>query len=114
MNERDALFANVLNGPADDTARLVLADWLDEQEGNLARFIRAGVIGSQFRAEPPSDDPTTSRCSPRSRVTAEREVIECADAVVVVGNAAPWKRLVWFASEAGKPARFAAWQHRKE
>ena len=44
MNERDALFANVLNDPADDTARLELADWLDDHDENdLARFLRAGV-----------------------------------------------------------------------
>ena len=36
-------------------------------------------------------------------VTAERELIEFADAVVVVGNPAPWKRSVRFAEEAGKP-----------
>lgn len=82
MDDLAALFANVLSDPADDTARLVLADWLDEQdEGNLARFIRAGVIASQFR-----DDPTTSRCSPRSRVTAEREVIECAERSLWLGT----------------------------
>ena len=39
-------------------------------------------------------------------VTAERELIEFADTVVVVGNPTPWKRLVRFASQAGKPVRF--------
>lgn len=58
MNERDALFANVLNDPTDDTARLVLADWLDEHdEADLARFLRAGVTAARFRHEPLIDDP---------------------------------------------------------
>jgi uncharacterized protein (TIGR02996 family) len=41
VSDRCTLFANVLNQPADDTARLVLADWLDEHdEPERAEFIR--------------------------------------------------------------------------
>ncbi len=58
MDERVALFANVLNDPADDTARLVFADWLEEHdEGDRAGFIRAGVTAARFRDEPLIDDP---------------------------------------------------------
>ncbi len=57
MNECAALFANVLTDPADDTARLVLADWLDEHdEGDRGRFLRAGVVASRFRNEPLIED----------------------------------------------------------
>lgn len=58
MDDRAALFANVLSDPGDDTARLVLADWLDEHgEGTLARFLRAGLVAARFRDEPLIDDP---------------------------------------------------------
>ncbi|VTR96145.1 unnamed protein product [Gemmata massiliana] len=58
MDERAALFTNVLNDPTDDTARLVLADWLDENNENaFARFLRAGVVASQLRDEALIDDP---------------------------------------------------------
>lgn len=46
MNDRAALLANVLNDPTDDTARLVLADWLEDVFG---RFLRAGVVAARFR-----------------------------------------------------------------
>ena len=59
MTDRAALFASVL---ADDTARLVLADWLDEHgKGDRARFLRAGVVASRFRDEPVIDDPAYYR-----------------------------------------------------
>ena len=49
MTDRDALLAVCLNGPADDHARLILADALDENvEGELARFVRAGVTVARF------------------------------------------------------------------
>jgi uncharacterized protein (TIGR02996 family) len=58
VTERDALFAAALDQPADDTARLVLADWLEEHgEGDLGRFLRAGVVASRFRAEGVIEDP---------------------------------------------------------
>ena len=58
MTDRAALFANVLNAPADDTARLVLADWLEEHdEEALGRFIRAGVVASHFRGVELISDP---------------------------------------------------------
>jgi uncharacterized protein (TIGR02996 family) len=41
VTDRETLFANVLHQPADDMARLVLADWLDEHdEPERAEFIR--------------------------------------------------------------------------
>ena len=58
MNERSALFASVFEHPSDDTARLVLADWLDEHgEDVFGRFLRAGVTASRFRDEVLIDDP---------------------------------------------------------
>lgn len=52
MDDRIALLANVLNNPADDTARLVLADWLEEHgEEALGRFVRAGLVAARFRNE---------------------------------------------------------------
>ncbi len=58
MDDRAALFANVLSAPADDTARLVLADWLDENgEGEFGRFLRAGVRAAQIQALDQLDDP---------------------------------------------------------
>jgi uncharacterized protein (TIGR02996 family) len=50
--------ANVFNDPADDTARLVLADWLDEHgEGDFGHFVRAGVCAAQFGGMDVIDDP---------------------------------------------------------
>lgn len=41
MSDGDALLRAILANPADDTARLVYADWLDEQgQGERAEFIR--------------------------------------------------------------------------
>jgi uncharacterized protein (TIGR02996 family) len=58
VTDRDALFAAVLDRPADDTARLVLADWLEENgEGDRGRFLRAGVVASRFRSEGFIEDP---------------------------------------------------------
>ena len=58
MDDRAALLANVLSAPADDTARLVLADYLEEHgEDALGRFIRAGVIASRFSGADVIDDP---------------------------------------------------------
>ena len=58
MNDRTALFANVLDQPADDTARLDLVDWLEEHgEEMLRRFIRAGVVAARFRAGELIDNP---------------------------------------------------------
>ncbi len=58
MDERTALLTAVLNGPADDTDRLVLADWLEEHgEEHLGRFIRAGVAAARFSGADLIDDP---------------------------------------------------------
>jgi uncharacterized protein (TIGR02996 family) len=58
VDDRAALFANVLNRPADETARLVLADWLEEHgEDELGRFLRAGVVAARFNTSDLLDDP---------------------------------------------------------
>jgi uncharacterized protein (TIGR02996 family) len=50
LDDRTALLTNVLDAPADDTARLVLADWLEEHgEEPLGRFARAGVLAARYR-----------------------------------------------------------------
>jgi uncharacterized protein (TIGR02996 family) len=44
MGEREQLLRAVLENPAEDTVRLVFADWCDENgEGQLAEFIRCAV-----------------------------------------------------------------------
>ena len=58
VDDREALLANVLNDPADDTARLVLADWLEEHgEDPFGRFVRAGLVAARFRSEDLIDAP---------------------------------------------------------
>lgn len=53
MTDRDAILSAVLEHPADDTARLVLADFLREQSDPsdvaLGRFLWAGVVASRYR-----------------------------------------------------------------
>jgi uncharacterized protein (TIGR02996 family) len=58
VTARSALFAAVLNEPADDTARLVLADWLEEHaEEPFGRFVRAGVVAGRYSETELIDDP---------------------------------------------------------
>jgi uncharacterized protein (TIGR02996 family) len=58
VNDRDALFANVLDQPAEDTARLVFADCLQEHgEEDFGQFLRDSVVASRFRDEELIDDP---------------------------------------------------------
>ena len=61
VTDRDTLLRTVLIHPADDTARLVLADLLRESDDAevqaRGRFLWAGVIASRFRGEPVIDDP---------------------------------------------------------
>jgi uncharacterized protein (TIGR02996 family) len=48
MTDHDALLRAVLESPADDAPRLVLADWLDEHgESERAEFIRLQVAGAR-------------------------------------------------------------------
>jgi uncharacterized protein (TIGR02996 family) len=57
VDDRTALLNCVLNAPADDAARLVLADWLEEHnEEDFGRFLRAGVLASQYRSIELLDD----------------------------------------------------------
>jgi uncharacterized protein (TIGR02996 family) len=58
VDDRTALLNCVLNAPADDAARLVLADWLEEHgEEDFGRFLRAGVLASHYRSLDLLDDP---------------------------------------------------------
>jgi uncharacterized protein (TIGR02996 family) len=61
VTDRETLLAAVLADPADDTARLVLADLLRESDASadraLGQFIWAGVTISQFREDSVIDDP---------------------------------------------------------
>jgi uncharacterized protein (TIGR02996 family) len=53
--DHDKLHAAILNDPADDTARLIMADMLRESDDTEAqargRFLWAGVTASRFRDE---------------------------------------------------------------
>jgi uncharacterized protein (TIGR02996 family) len=61
LNERSALLDLILTNPADDTARLVLADLLresdDASEQARGRFLWAGVTSARFRNDDLIDDP---------------------------------------------------------
>ncbi|HJZ59719.1 MAG TPA: TIGR02996 domain-containing protein [Gemmataceae bacterium] len=57
MTDREALLVAALGEPADDTARLVLADYLEENgEPDLGRFVRTGVTAARFRVGGPAAD----------------------------------------------------------
>lgn len=48
MNERDAFIAAICENPADDVARLVFADWLDEHgEERRACYIRENIFSER-------------------------------------------------------------------
>ncbi len=61
MTDRETLLAAVLADPADDTARLVLADFLreadDPAERALGQFLWSGVTISRFADDDMIDDP---------------------------------------------------------
>ncbi|MFO0822571.1 MAG: TIGR02996 domain-containing protein [Gemmataceae bacterium] len=61
MNASDPLFTCVLENPADNTARLVLADCLressDPEAQALGRFLWGGVTAAGFRGDELLDDP---------------------------------------------------------
>ncbi|QJX00046.1 TIGR02996 domain-containing protein [Frigoriglobus tundricola] len=50
MDERTALLANVLNAPADDTPRLVLADWIEEHDEEA--FSPCAPVPGRHRPDP--------------------------------------------------------------
>ena len=54
MTDRESLLCAALDQPADDTSRLVLADFLREQpdpgDVALGRFLWAGVVASRYRS----------------------------------------------------------------
>ncbi len=76
MNERTAIHELILANPADDTARLVLADLLresdDEDEQARGRFLWAGVTASRFIEDDLIEDPLY--------YTAQQEIAAVASA----------------------------------
>src|SRR5262245_55379643 len=59
MHDEDGFLAVLRQTPADDTARLVYADWLDEQDDSTPR-LKAGFIRLELRiANEPLDDFTS-------------------------------------------------------
>ena len=54
MTDRESLLSAALDQPDDDTARLVLADFLREQgdpaDVALGRFLWAGVVAARYRS----------------------------------------------------------------
>jgi len=76
VNDRDALLTAILNDPADDLARLVLADLLRESDDlddrARGRFLWAGVTASQYRS--------TELIEDRLYYTAQDEFTEIASA----------------------------------
>jgi uncharacterized protein (TIGR02996 family) len=82
MSDRDAILAAILADPADDTARLVLADLLRESElpddRARGRFLWAGVTAARHRDDRLIDDPLY--------YGAQREI----EAVASAGYPARW------------------------
>lgn len=57
MTEQDALLESIFAESADDTPRLVYADWLDEHgEGEYAAFIRLQIERSRMKKKTPKRD----------------------------------------------------------
>jgi len=57
VNEQDALLESIFAEPADDTPRLVYADWLDEHgEGEYAAFIRLQIERARMKKKTPKRD----------------------------------------------------------
>ena len=80
MSERETLLAAVLDAPDNDTARLVFADWLEENgESPLGRFLRAGVVAGKYR---------------HARVIEEREFYDAVKALADVSAAGDPSRWV--------------------
>lgn len=76
VSDREALLAAILADPADDTLRLVFADFLretdDPNDRMLGRFIWAGVTAARFGGHDLIDDPLY--------YTAQREIASVAGA----------------------------------
>ena len=98
------------SSPAAARAAERLAAWLDKATVRAREHNRLGLVTFAHGVGAPWAKARGHSIIliPRfgGTVTAEKELIEFADAVVVVGNPASWKRLVRFAEEAGKPVRF--------
>src|SRR5262249_17932540 len=78
--DRDALLAAVLANPADDTARLVFADFLEENgEPQFGRFLRVGVVAGQFFDRNPQPAEVAAQAD------ALREIAACCTAGTPVG-----------------------------
>ncbi len=82
MTDRDSLLAAILDNPADDTTRLVLADLLRESEipeqQALGRFLWAGMTAATFRDDDLIED--------QLYYTAQAELV----AVTVASHPAQW------------------------
>ncbi|HJZ58091.1 MAG TPA: TIGR02996 domain-containing protein, partial [Gemmataceae bacterium] len=72
MTDREALLAAALDNPTDDTARLVLADFLQEHgEPELGRFLWAGVIAARFRFRGPEPDERADQAAALAEIVAQ-------------------------------------------
>lgn len=53
MTEADAFLADIIEHPADDTPRLIFADWLEDNgDGERAEFIRASIATHKAPTQP--------------------------------------------------------------
>jgi uncharacterized protein (TIGR02996 family) len=99
VTDRDALLASVLADPSDDTARLVLADFLresdDPDEQARGRFLWAGVTASRFRGHDLIDDPFY--------YAAQREIAAVAGA----GRPARWLSALGLGPQPAAPRDWA-------
>jgi uncharacterized protein (TIGR02996 family) len=75
MTPADAFLEDILQHPADDTPRLIFADWLEEQNDSVSRARAAFIRGSCRLTQLPLDDP--------SRLALEDE---CADLLAEHGD----------------------------
>lgn len=95
MSDRSTLLAACLDSPADDTARLVYADWLREQDNPatqaLGRFIWAGVTLAGFRGSAPVEDGMFFDAQKELNETAPR--VLAAQLKTVLGW--EWEKTVW-------------------
>jgi uncharacterized protein (TIGR02996 family) len=76
MTDRESLLSAALDQRDDDTARLVLADFLREQgdpaDVALGRFLWAGVVASRYRSANVIEDPEFYTALADDDVIAER------------------------------------------
>lgn len=99
-------------GPDERRAAARLADWLDRATARASEHNRLCLV--TFTHGPGSPWAMARNHSiilvPRlgGTAVAERELVEFADALVVVGDPAKWARLVRVAGDKGIPVRYFA------